>query len=70
MTLETELAKSKAKEQVLSSIMEVAPCSFVPNPINLESRKGERKVEPPIIGLEAKPVGANGQLSVAAGCST
>ena len=35
-----------------------------------ESRKGERKVEPPIIGLEAKPVGANGQLSVAAGCST
>ncbi|KAK2551640.1 hypothetical protein P5673_027415 [Acropora cervicornis] len=53
LTLETELAKSKAKEQVLSSIMEVAPCSFVPNPINLESRKGERKVEPPIIGLEA-----------------
>ena len=70
LALETELAKSKAKEQVLSSIMEVAPCSFVPNPINLESRKGERKVEPPIIGLEAKPVGANGQLSVAAGCST
>ena len=53
LTLETELAKSKAKEQVLSSIMEVAPCSFVPNPINLESRKGERKVESPIIGLEA-----------------
>ena len=70
LTLETELAKSKAKEQVLSSIMEVAPCSFVPNPINLESRKGERKVEPPIIGLEAKPVGVNGQLSVAAVCST
>ena len=42
LALETELAKSKAKEQVLSSIMEVAPCSFVPNPINLESRKGER----------------------------
>ena len=70
LTLETELAKSKAKEQVLFSIMEVAPCSFVPNSMNLESRKGERKVEPPIIGLEAKPVGENGQLSVAAGCST
>ena len=65
MTLETELAKSKAKEQVLSSIMEDAPHSFVQNTINLESRKGERKVEAPIIGLEAKPVGANGQLSVA-----
>ena len=70
LTLETELAKSKAKEQVLSSIMEVAPRSFVPNPINLESRKGERKGEAPIIGLEAKPVGEIGQLSVAAGCST
>ena len=68
--LETELAKSKAKEQVLSSIMEAAPCSFVPNPINLESKKGERKVEAPIIELETKPVGANGQLSVAVGCCT
>ena len=52
LTLETELAK--AKEQVLSSIMEVAPRSVVPNPINLESRKGERKVEAPIISLETK----------------
>ena len=42
LTLETELAKSKAKEQVLSSIMDAAPRSFVPNPINLESRKSER----------------------------
>ena len=70
LTLETELAKSKAKEQVLSSIMEAAPRSFVVNPINLGSRKGERKVEAPIIGLETKPVGANGQLSAAAGSST
>ena len=51
LTLETELAKSKAKEQVLSLIMEVAPHLFVLNPINLESRKCERKVEAPIIGL-------------------
>ena len=67
LTLETKLAKSKAMEQVLSSIMEAAPHSFVPNPINLESRKGERKVEAPIIGLETKPIGANGQLSAATG---
>ena len=52
LTLETELAK--AKEQVLSSIMEVAPRSVVPNPINFESRKGERKVEAPIISLQTK----------------
>ena len=71
LTLETELAKSKAKEQVLSSIMEAAPRSYVPNPIHLESRKGERKVEEPIVALETKPlVKANGQLSVAAGRST
>ena len=70
LTLETELAKSKAKEQVLSSIMEAAPRSFVPSPINLESKKVERKIEAPIIGLETKPVGANGQLSAAVGCST
>ena len=60
LMLETELTKSKANEQVLSLIMEAAPHSFVPNPINLESRKGERKVEAPIIGLETKPVGTNG----------
>ena len=70
LTLETELAKSKAKEQGLSSIMEAAPRSFVANPINLESRKGEGKVEAPVIGSETKPVGANGQLSAAAGRST
>lgn len=35
LTLETELAKSKAEEQVLSSTMEAAPGSFVPNPISL-----------------------------------
>ena len=69
-TLETELAKSKAKEQVLSSIMDAAPRSFVPNPINLESRKSERKLEAPVIGLETKPVEANGKLSVAACRST
>ena len=50
--------------------MEAAPRSFVANPINLESRKGERKVKAPVVGLETKPVGANGQLSAAAGCST
>ena len=66
LTLETELAKSKVKEQVLSSVIEAAPRSFVPNPINLESRK----VEAPINGLESKPVGVNGQLSVTVGRST
>ena len=53
LTLETELAKSKAKEQVLSLILEAVPRSFMPKPINLESRKaGETKAEVPIIGLE------------------
>ena len=66
LTLETELAKSKAKEQVLSSIIEAAPHSFVPNPINLESKK----VEAPIKGLESKPVEVNNQLLVAVGRST
>ena len=67
LTLEPELSKSKAKDQVLSSIIEAAPRSFVPNPIwNLESRK----VEAPINALESKPVGVNGQLSVAVGRST
>ncbi|PFX31613.1 hypothetical protein AWC38_SpisGene3557 [Stylophora pistillata] len=70
LTLETELAKSKAKDRVLSSVMETAPRPFVPNPINLESKKGEGKVQAPIIGLETKPAGANGHLSVAVGCST
>ena len=70
LTLETKLAKSKAKEQVLSSIKEAALGSFVANPVNLEFRKGERKVEAPIIGLETKPVGANGQLSAATSFST
>ena len=56
LTLETELAKSKAKEQVLSSIMDAA--------------MSERKLEAPVIGLETKPVGANGKLSVAACRST
>ncbi|XP_022792695.1 uncharacterized protein LOC111331783 [Stylophora pistillata] len=50
--------------------MEAAPRPFVPNPINLEFKKGEGKVQAPIIGLETKPVGANGHLSVAVGCST
>jgi len=59
LTLETELAQSKAKEQVLSSIMDAAPRSFVPNPINVESRKNEKKLEAPIIGIETKPDGAN-----------
>ena len=58
------------QEQVLSSIMEAALHSFVPNPINLESRKGERKVEAPIIILETKPIEANGQLSATTGFST
>ena len=66
LTLETELAKSKAKEQVLSSIIEAAPRSFVPNPINLESRK----VEVPIKELKSKPVAVNDELSVAVGRST
>ena len=66
LTLETELAKSKAKEQVLSSIIEAAPRSFVPNPINLKSRK----VEVPIKELKSKPAGVNDQLSVAVGRST
>lgn len=70
LTLETELAKSKAEEQVLSSIMEVAPHSFVPNPISLESRDGERKVAALIIRLETKLLGANCSLTVAVGCST
>lgn len=70
LTLETELAKSKAKEQVLSSITETAPCLFVLNPMSLESREDERKVEAPIIGLETKPVRAKGLLTIAVGCST
>ena len=61
MTLENEL---------LTSIMEAAPNSFVPNPISLESREGERKVEASIIGLETKPVGTNAQVTVAVGCSS
>ena len=65
LTLETELAKSKAKEQVLSSIIEAAPRSFVPNPINLKSRK----VEVPIKELKSKPAEVNDQLSVAVGIS-
>ena len=70
LALETELTKSKAKEQVLSSIIETAPCSFVPNPIRLEFREGERKVAAPIIRLETKALGANGPLTVTVGCST
>ena len=57
LTLETGLAKSKAKERVLSSVMEAVPRPFVPNLINLESKKGEGEVQAPIIGFEAKPVG-------------
>ncbi|PFX14415.1 hypothetical protein AWC38_SpisGene21429 [Stylophora pistillata] len=70
LTLETELAKSKAKGRVLSSVMEAVPRPFVPNPINVESKKGGGKVQAPIIGLEAKQVGENGHSSVAVGCST
>lgn len=70
LTLETELAKSKAKEQVLPSITEAAPCLFVLNAMSLESREDERKVEAPIIGLETKPVRAKGLLTIAVGCST
>ena len=70
MALETELAKSKAKEQVLPSIMEPVLHMFVPNLISLESREDGTKVEAPIIGLETKPVGQNGQVIVATGCST
>ena len=71
LTLEAELAKSKAKEQVLSSIMEAAaPRSFVLDPISLKAREGEKKVEASIVGLETKPVGANGRLTVAVGGST
>ena len=39
--------------------MEVAPHSFAPNPISLESRECESKVEAAIMGLETKPVGAD-----------
>ena len=70
LTLEAELAKSKAKEQVLSSIMEAAPRSIVLDPISLKAREGEEKVEASIVGLETKPVGANGRLTVAVGGST
>ena len=35
LTLETEIAKSEAKEQVLASIMAATPRSYVPNPTSL-----------------------------------
>jgi len=35
LTLETEIAKSDAKEQVLASIMEATPRSYGPNPTSL-----------------------------------
>ena len=50
--------------------MEAAPHSFVPNPISLESRENERKVEAPVIGLETMAVISNGQVTVTVGCST
>lgn len=53
LALETEIAKSEAKEQVLVSIMEATPRSFVPNPSSLEPR----------------PLGANGPLPVIVGRS-
>ena len=59
----------KAKKQVLFSTREAALHLFV-SPTSLESWEGGRKFEGPIIGLETKPVGANGQLTVAIGCST
>lgn len=49
-TLETEIAKSEAKEQVLATIMEAAPRSFVPIPTSLEPRKGEGNISAPGIG--------------------
>ena len=72
MTLEAEIAKSAAKEQVLASIMEATPRSHVPNPTSLEPRKSEEITPAPGVGLETMQlaIGANGPLPVVVGCST
>ena len=68
--MQQELERLTLENELLSSIMEAASHSFVSNPISLESREGERKVEAPIIGLETKPVGGNAHVTVAVGCSS
>jgi len=72
LTLETEIAKSEAKEQVLASIMEATPRSYVPNPTSLELRKSEEITPAPGVGLETMQlaIGTNGPLPVVVGCST
>ena len=70
MILETEIAKSEAKEQVLASIMEATLCSYVPNPTSLVPRKSEEITPAPGVGLETMQLGTNGPLPVVVGCST
>ena len=44
LMLETEIAKSEAKEKLLASVMEATPCSFVPIPSSSEPGKSEKTI--------------------------
>jgi len=70
LTLETGIAKSEAKEEVLVSIMEATPRSYVSNPTSLKPRKSEEITPAPGVGLETMQLGTNGLLPVVVGLST
>ena len=63
LTLETEIAKSKAKDKTFNSIMEATPGSSVPNPIRAVSRNSDRKTPAPDVGLKTMRGRANVEVS-------
>ena len=63
MTLETEIAKSEAKDKTFNSIMEATPGSSVPNPIRAVSRNSDGKAPAPDVGLKTTRGRANVKVS-------
>ena len=63
LTLETEIAKSKAKDKTFNSIMEATPGSSVPNPIRAVSRNSDGKTPAPDVGLKTMRGRANVEVS-------
>ena len=63
LTLETEIAKSEAKDKTFDSIMEATPGSSVRNPIRAVSRNNDGKIPVPNVGSETMQGRANVAVS-------
>lgn len=63
LTLETEIAKSEAKDKTFDSIMEATSGSSVRNPIRAVSRNNDGKIPVPNVGSETMQGRANVAVS-------